>query len=58
MICEQCGGRVTWRGPMSALTHTQCESCGGINCQCAEPYPADDDSSDTAPNYEQEDQNG
>lgn len=36
MICERCGGLVTWRGPLSALTHTQCESCGGINCQMPE----------------------
>lgn len=36
MECERCGGLVTWRGPMSALTHTQCESCGGINCQIVE----------------------
>jgi len=33
MICSLCGGHVTWRGPMVALTHTQCGSCGGINCQ-------------------------
>lgn len=37
MECEQCGGLVTWRGPMSALTHTECNSCGGRNCQRAEP---------------------
>lgn len=33
MKCTRCGGLVTWRGPILALTHTQCESCGGINCQ-------------------------
>jgi len=33
MKCERCGGLVTWRGPMSALTHTKCESCGEMNCQ-------------------------
>lgn len=36
MICSNCGGEVTWRGPWSALTHTQCGSCGGIGCQVAE----------------------
>lgn len=36
MICGNCGGLVTWRGPWSALTHTECESCGGINCQVIE----------------------
>ena len=36
MECERCGGLVTWRGPLSALTHTECESCGGINCQLVE----------------------
>jgi hypothetical protein len=33
MICSICGGEVTWRGPLSALTHTQCGSCGRKNCQ-------------------------
>lgn len=33
MKCERCGGLVTWRGPLSALTHTQCDGCDGINCQ-------------------------
>ena len=37
MQCELCGGLVTWRGPLSALTHTECENCGGQNCQVAEP---------------------
>lgn len=37
MICSYCGGNVTWRGPLSALTHTQCDSCGGVNCQEVEP---------------------
>jgi len=36
--CKLCDGLVTWRGPLTALTHTKCESCGGQNCQ--------DDSSD------------
>ena len=33
MECELCGGLVTWRGPLSALTHTECGGCGGQNCQ-------------------------
>lgn len=36
MICRKCGGLVTWRGPLTALTHTECERCGGINCQIVE----------------------
>jgi hypothetical protein len=37
MICKYCGGPVTWRGPFSALTHTECSSCGATNCQRPEP---------------------
>ena len=33
MICETCGGNVTWRGLITNLTHTECESCGRINNQ-------------------------
>lgn len=33
MKCKDCGGLVTWRGPFSGLTHTKCESCGGVNCK-------------------------
>ena len=36
MKCELCGGLVTWRGQFSNLTHTECGSCGGQNCQIAE----------------------
>jgi hypothetical protein len=43
MICEFCGGLVTWRGPLIALTHTQCASCGGINCQVAETVDEDEE---------------
>ncbi len=43
MECERCGGLVTWRGPLSALTHTECESCGGINCQLVECEREDED---------------
>lgn len=41
MICALCGGHVTWRGPLVALTHTQCGSCGERNCQ-----EVDDESDD------------
>jgi len=33
---------MVWVGPLTALTHTQCQSCGGVNCQVVEPeegYP-------------------
>lgn len=44
MICAICGGgRVEWKGPWSALTHTECPDCGGVNCQAAEPEADDDD---------------
>lgn len=33
MLCSLCNGEVTWRGPLIALTHTQCGSCGEKNCQ-------------------------
>lgn len=33
MICNSCGGRVLWKGPLTALTHTECEGCGAINNQ-------------------------
>jgi len=38
MICSTCGGIVIWKGPFSALTHTECQQCGAINNQVvAEP---------------------
>ena len=43
MQCALCGGLVTWRGPLSALTHTECESCGGQNCQVAQAVEDDDE---------------
>lgn len=43
MICSICGGLVTWRGPLVALTHTECENCGGRNCQEPESYREDED---------------
>lgn len=33
MKCTNCGGLVTWRGPITDLTHTECADCGGRNCQ-------------------------
>lgn len=42
MKCSKCGGLVTWRGPIANMTHTQCENCGGINCQYPE-YSDDPD---------------
>ena len=49
MICTDCGGLVTWRGPWHSMTYPECESCGGRNCQKAEraddeEYSGDDDS--------------
>jgi hypothetical protein len=44
MQCKRCDGEVTWRGPFSALTHTECSSCGGINCQRVTPRDEPDDS--------------
>lgn len=44
MICAGCGGSVEWKGPLSALTHTECEACGAIDNQepetAAEEEPA------------------
>lgn len=36
MTCRFCGGRVTWRGRMTALAYTQCEKCGAQNCELPE----------------------
>lgn len=44
MICSFCQtATVTWRGPLSALTHTECSRCGRVNCQQVEPAAEDDD---------------
>ncbi len=43
MICSRCGGRVTWRGPWSNLSHTECEDCGARNCQTPESEDEDDE---------------
>ena len=47
MQCKRCNGEVTWRGPFSALTHTECGSCGGINCQRVTPQDDPDDCENT-----------
>lgn len=33
MHCKHCGGVVIWKGPLSALTHTECTQCGATNSQ-------------------------
>lgn len=43
MICSTCGGLVTWRGPWSNMTHTECAHCGAINNQIGEPSDPDDE---------------
>lgn len=49
MRCADCGGLVTWRGPLSALTHTECERCGHRNCQEVEgDEPEREDDGDNA----------
>jgi hypothetical protein len=51
MRCGWCGGLVTWRGLLSALTHTQCEACGAVEFQVdasdANVEPGDADASDS-----------
>lgn len=41
MICATCGGTVLWMGPLSNLTHTECQQCGAVNNQVVDP-PEDD----------------
>lgn len=43
MICSQCGGQVVWRGPLHALTHTECTKCGAINAQLPDETQDDSD---------------
>lgn len=34
MICSLCrSATVRWMGPISNLTHTECEHCGAVNSQ-------------------------
>ena len=42
MTCQSCGGLVLWRGPLTDLTHTECESCGAINNHVPEEEPAEE----------------
>lgn len=43
MICATCRGEVIWKGPFSNLTHTECQDCGRINNQLADPIDDEDD---------------
>ena len=43
MVCERCGGEVTWRGPITALTHTECAACGARNSQKTVDEDEDED---------------
>jgi hypothetical protein len=36
MTCSICGGLVTWVGPLTSLTHTECQNCGAVNSQVDE----------------------
>jgi DnaJ-class molecular chaperone len=36
MECSLCGGYVEWKGPLTALTHTECHGCGAVNSQTPE----------------------
>jgi translation initiation factor 2 beta subunit (eIF-2beta)/eIF-5 len=39
MICSICGStEVTWQGPLTNLTHTECPDCGATNCQVIEDF--------------------
>jgi hypothetical protein len=49
MICSSCGGSVTWCGPMSDLTHTECAGCGAHNNQIAD-QPDDEETEDDCDN--------
>lgn len=44
MICAFCHtDTVRWRGPLSNLTHTQCDLCGRKGCERHEPTEEADD---------------
>lgn len=44
MICGLCGGQVVWVGPLSQLSHTECQECGTKNCQVPEnEFPIEDE---------------
>lgn len=50
MTCSICGGLVIWMGPLTALTHAECRSCGGWNCQEVDS-PPDEKEEDGDPDY-------
>lgn len=43
MICSLCGGSILWVGPWSNLSHTECQKCGGQNCQVVDDIEEDDE---------------
>lgn len=44
MICSHCKTpTVEWKGPLTALTHTECSNCGRTNCQITEPEEEGDE---------------
>lgn len=43
MVCASCGGHVTWRGPITNLTHTECADCGAINNQLVDQPDEEED---------------
>lgn len=47
MICASCGGNVLWMGPLSNLTHTECQSCGAINNQIVDEPDEEIDAAST-----------
>ena len=51
MICSICNGVVKWECDRHGnWTHTECESCGGTNCQVPEDEIYDNDDDDDLPN--------
>ncbi len=46
MRCSYCNGSVLWMGPLTALSHTQCQDCGRTNCQEPESVPEEGDDPD------------
>ncbi len=36
MICRRCSGPVVHRGRLTTSSYTECEDCGGRNCQVPE----------------------
>lgn len=43
MTCATCGGNVLWMGPITNLTHTECQQCGAINNQQPEHAGEEDE---------------